>query len=298
MAVLPRAEIDVAPSLVVSLLAGQHPDLAHLPVRLAGSGWDNTLFRLGEDLVVRLPRRQVADSLMVAEQRWLPALTAELSVPTSAPVRLGLPGPGFPWHWSVCPWIDGVGGTAVPRVDRTQAARALALFLTEFHRPAPADAPVSPVGRGGPLAARDAVVRARLAALPATPFLPLEPLLAVWDAAVAAPPWSGEPFWLHGDLHPGNVVLTPTGALAGVVDFGDLCAGDPATDLAAAWLHFDADGRAAFSTAYGQRWPDPATWTRARGWALSIGSAMLASSDDAPELRALGVEILAAVLED
>ncbi|MFJ6001865.1 aminoglycoside phosphotransferase family protein [Arthrobacter sp. NPDC092385] len=299
MAVLPRAEIDIAPSLVLSLLSEQQPDLAGLPLGYAGNGWDNALFRLGEDLVVRLPRREVAEALMIAEQRWLPRLATHLSVPTSVPLRAGVPGSGYPWHWSVCRWVEGAAGSTVPRAVRRRAARPLARFLAEFQQEAPADAPVSPVGRGGPVAVRDDVVRARLASLPALPGLPAARLLHVWQAALAAPAWSQASLWLHGDLHPGNLVLGPDGTLAGVVDFGDLCSGDPATDLAAAWLVFDAAGREAFRAEFDALRPtDPATWTRACGWALSMGSAMVASSDDSPDVRVLGLEILSAVLED
>ncbi|MHA7146311.1 aminoglycoside phosphotransferase family protein [Arthrobacter sp. TmT3-37] len=296
MAVLPRAEIDIPPSLVVSLLADQHPDLADRALRSAGHGWDNELFRLGPDLVVRLPRRQVADALMVAEQQWLPVITARLAVPTSAPIRCGVPGPGYPWHWSVSRWIEGESGITVPRARRLPAARPLARFLAEFQQPAPPGAPVSPVGRGGPLAARDDVLRGRLASLPNAPETLL---LRVWDEALAAPAWTGPDLWLHGDLHPANLVLGPDGVLAGVVDFGDLCSGDPATDLAAAWLGFDAAGRSVFRTELEALRPvDAATWARARGWAMSMGSALAASSDDAPEFLALGLEVLSAVLED
>lgn len=296
MAVLPRAEIDIPPSLVVSLLADQHPDLADRALRPAGHGWDNELFRLGPDLVVRLPRRQVADALMVAEQQWLPVITARLAVPTSAPLRCGVPGPGYPWHWSVSRWIEGESGITVPRARRLPAARPLARFLAEFQQPAPPGAPVSPVGRGGPLAARDDVLRDRLASLPNAPE---GLLLRVWDEALAAPAWTGPDLWLHGDLHPANLVLGPDGVLAGVVDFGDLCSGDPATDLAAAWLVFDAAGRSVFRTEIEALRPvDAATWARAQGWAMSMGSALAASSDDAPEFLALGLEVLSAVLED
>ncbi|TKV27876.1 aminoglycoside phosphotransferase family protein [Arthrobacter sp. NamB2] len=299
MAVMPRAEIDIGPSLVLSLLIEQHPDLAHLPLRFAGHGWDNVLFRLGDELVVRLPRRELAGALMDTEQRWLPGLTAHLAVPTSAPVRTGLPGPAFPWHWSVCRWIEGASGITLRRAARRAAAPQLARFVAEFQQQAPAGAPVSPVGRGGPLAARDDVVRARLTSLPALPKLPIPRLRHVWEGAVAAPTWKQAPLWLHGDLHPANVVLAPGGSLAGVVDFGDLCAGDPATDLAAAWLMFDADGRAVFRREVESLRPtDAATWDRARGWALSMGSALAVSSDDSPEFLALGVEILTAVVED
>ncbi|MHA7282281.1 aminoglycoside phosphotransferase family protein [Arthrobacter sp. TMS2-4] len=299
MAVMPQAEFDVTPSLVDTLLDEQMPELAHLPVRFVSGGWDNTLFRVGDDLVARLPRRAVADALMVAEQQWLPRLTATLPVPTSAPLQFGRPGAGYPWHWSISRWIDGASGSTVPRAARSSAASPLARFLAEFHRSAPTDAPVSPVGRGGPLAARDGVVRPRLAALPEGVGVPAGSLLRVWDTALAAPGWSGEPLWLHGDLHPANVVLAPDGTLAGVVDFGDLCSGDPATDLAAAWLHFDAVGRSVFRAETERLRPvDAATWDRARGWALSMGSAMAASSDDSPAFLRLGVETLAAVLED
>ncbi|WP_434992855.1 aminoglycoside phosphotransferase family protein [Arthrobacter sp. Ld5] len=296
---MPQAEFDARPSLVRALLDDQLPELAHLPVRFAGSGWDNTLFRVGEDLVARLPRRAVADALMVAEQQWLPGLIATVSVPTSAPLRIGRPGAGYPWHWSVSRWIDGASGSTVPRTERSRAAVPLARFLAEFHRPAPADAPVSPVGRGGPLAARDGVVRPRVASLRGVPGVPADALFRVWENALAAPVWSGVPLWLHGDLHPANVVLAADRTLAGVVDFGDLCSGDPATDLAAAWLHFDAAGRSAFRAETERLRPvDAATWQRARGWALSMGSAMAASSDDSPTFLRLGVETLAAVLDD
>lgn len=294
MALMPVAEIDVVPSLVVSLLEQQHPDLADLPLRFAGNGWDNAIFRLGEDLLVRLPRRAVADPLMVEEQRWLPGLTAGLDVQTSSPVRLGGPGEGYPWHWSVSRWIAGGSGLTLPRARRGPAAAPLARFLVAFQRPAPADAPVSPVGRGGPLTARNEVVRERLASLAGDPDLS-----AAWDRAVAAPAWAGVPLWLHGDLHPANAVLTPEGGLAGVVDFGDLCSGDPATDLAAGWLFFDAAGRSAFRSEVERLRPtDEATWDRARGWAVSIGSAVAASSDDAPDLHTLGREALAEACAD
>lgn len=296
MALMPPAEVRLTPSLVASLLADQHPELADLPLTYAGHGWDNVLFRLGDHLVVRLPRREAAEPLMVAEQLWLPDLVSGLDLPTSAPLACGSPGAGYRWHWSVCRWIEGASSNTVPRADRRAAAAALARFLAGFQRPAPPEAPVSPVGRGGPLEARDAVVRARVEALRG---MPTGRLLQVWVAALAAPPWSAAPLWLHGDLHAANTVLAPDGALAGVVDFGDLCSGDPATDLAAAWLHFDAAGRAAFRAELEHLRPtDAATWTRARGWALSIGSALLASSSDAPSLVELGAQTLAAVLED
>ncbi|GAA5015577.1 hypothetical protein GCM10023317_54870 [Actinopolymorpha pittospori] len=88
---------------------------------------------------------------------------------------------------------------------------------------------------------------------------------AVWDDAVSAPRWEGPPVWLHADLHPANVVVSD-GTIAGVIDFGELCAGDPATDLAVAWLLLPTDASSRFFDAYAH--VDDATVRRARGWAV------------------------------
>jgi aminoglycoside phosphotransferase (APT) family kinase protein len=98
----------------------------------------------------------------------------------------------------------------------------------------------------------------------------------VWDRALAASDWTGPPVWLHGDLHPHNLLLAPSGGLVAVVDFGDITAGDPATDLATAWLTFDARARRRFRAELEERrGVDEATWDRARGWALVIASAVV-----------------------
>ncbi|MBG6184605.1 aminoglycoside phosphotransferase (APT) family kinase protein [Arthrobacter sp. CAN_A214] len=298
MPATPAADYTVTAALVRGLLEEQHPDLASLGLRFAGSGWDNVLFRLGDELVVRLPRRSMGADLIRSEQRWLPELGGHLPVATSSPVRVGVPSSLYPCPWSIARWIEGRVGCTVTPAGRNGAARQVAEFLLAFQQPAPGDAPVSPGGRGGPLAARDAVVRARLdAGLPAA-APPAGEMLALWGELAGVPVWSGRSLWLHGDLHAGNLVLGPAGDLRGVVDFGDLCSGDPATDLAAAWLVFDAAGRRVFRDLLeGARPTDAATWQRARGWALSMGSAMAAGSDDNPEFRALGIASLWGVLE-
>jgi aminoglycoside phosphotransferase (APT) family kinase protein len=292
MATRPPAEVDVTEALVARLLRAQHPDLAGLPVRLVDHGWDNAVARLGPDLAVRLPRRAVAVPLLRAEQRWLPVLARRLALAVPEPVRLGRPSPAFPWPWSVVPWFDGTVAADLPPADRRAWARVLADAVAGLHVPAPRTAPVNPV-RGGPLAARDAVVRRRLAALPPGDRARL---LGLWDRLAAVPGWSRRRTWIHGDLHPANLVCVD-GALRAVIDFGDLAAGDPATDLATAWLTFDEPGRAAFRARVQERRPvDAATWRRARGWALVLGSAMSAHSDDDPRLAACGRHALAQVL--
>ncbi|WP_211194406.1 aminoglycoside phosphotransferase family protein [Pyxidicoccus fallax] len=293
----PPAEIDLTPTLVHALLAEQHPDLAGLPVRWVAHGWDNATFRLGEDLAVRLPRRASAAPLVEHEQRWLGVLAALCPVPVPAPVRTGRPGATFPWAWSVVPWFIGRHAADEPVAARTPWAGTLAEALAALHAPAPAEAPVNPV-RGGSLAGRSAALAERLAGGHLDRVLPdaRARAEALWRDALAAPAWPGPPLWLHGDPHPANL-LTHDGRLAALLDFGDLTAGDPACDLATAWLTFDATGRAVFQArsdalADAAGPPDPGRWRRAAGWALIMASAMVTHGDDDPVIAAIGEHAL------
>ena len=291
----PAADILVDELLVRRLLRQQHPDLARRDLRLVANGWDNVMYRLGDDLVVRLPRRTIAAKLIEHEQRWLPSFAERVSIPIPAPVRIGIGTEEFPWRWSVIPWLDGELASGTPLEDHGSLADDLATFIRELHTPAAADAPTNPV-RGVPLASRDAVVRERLASGLVPRAKDVAPL---WAAAVATRPWTSPPVWLHGDLHPANILLRG-GRLAGVIDFGDLTGGDPATDLATAWLTFDAAGRASFREALagllGNAGYDDATWARARGWAIVLATAFLTNSADNPAMHAIGAHALNEVL--
>jgi aminoglycoside phosphotransferase (APT) family kinase protein len=286
----PVADIDVNLELVGRLLRAQHPDLADRPLRLVANGWDNTIVRLGDDLCVRLPRRQVAVRLLVNEQRWLPAIAGRLPVSVPTPVRVGVPGEGYPWPWSICRWFDGEIASLVPVVERRAVATELAEFMNRLHVPAPDDAPVNPV-RGVPLAHRDEQIRDRLTS---GKLAREAELLQLWDQLLGTPVWTGPKVWLHGDPHPANLVLHGRpAALAAVLDFGDLTAGDPATDLGAAWLVFDAEGRATFRAGIEA---DDATWLRARAWALAIGTAIAVFADIHPGLADAGEHAINQVL--
>ena len=289
---MPTAEVQVPPQLVRRLLADQHPDLAGLSIEVLANGWDNVVCRLGEDHLVRLPRRAVSAALVLNEQRWLPSLAGQLPLPVPAPVRIGLPGRGYPWAWSVVPFFSGEIAARTRPADPGEAALALGEFLAALHRPAPADAPVNPV-RGIPLVGRAAGVMSQL------PYLddPSERATAmdVWESASAAPEWDGPPVWLHGDLHPANI-LVDRGRVGAVIDFGDITAGDPATDLAVAWMLLPTRQRAEFRRAYGRA--DDDTWARARGWALALALAFLTHSADNPLMAGIGRRTLDAVLEE
>jgi aminoglycoside phosphotransferase (APT) family kinase protein len=277
--------IDVA--LVAKLLTEQHPDLAHHPLRSIAAGWDNALFRLGDEWAVRLPRRALAAPLILHEQRWLPELAKRLPLPVPTPVRCGGPGRVYPWSWSIVPWLRGQPAADSP-LNAGEAPR-FGAFLRALHQPAPGDAPANPV-RGVPLSHRAAAVEERMERLAARTDCISPAIRDIWRQALAAP-LDRPPTWLHGDLHPRNV-LGENGRITGVIDWGDLTAGDNATDLAAIWMVFpDLEARTAACAAYGEL--SEATIRRAKGWALLFGVVFLDTGlIDNPGNAALGEQIL------
>ena len=245
---MPAAETAISEDLVVALVAEQHPDLADLAVRFENEGWDSAIFRLGDDLAVRLPRRAMNAALLPTEFMWLPRLAERLPLPISAPVRVGHPGCGFPWDWSITPWFDGASWADAPVADEEASARRLGEFVHALATPAPDDAPSNPY-RGGPLVDRDPALRDRIAAL--DDAVDRSRVLEIWDAALAAPV-ATDRRWVHGDLHPANIIVRD-GEIVAVIDFVDLNGGDCAYDLAAAWICFrDPVARAAFIAATGR----------------------------------------------
>lgn len=286
---MPAAEADVSAALLRRLLGAQHPDLADRPVTVLASGWDNVVFRVGDDLLARLPRRELAARLVSHEQHWLPRLAPRLPLPIPAPVRTGQPGLGYPWPWSIVPYLPGQVAAETPLADPAVAAASLGGFLAALHTPAPPDAPANPL-RGVPLADRTDIVMQNLSVV--ADQVDGKAARRVWAAALAAPRWRERPVWLHGDLHPANI-LVHGGQLSGVLDFGDLTAGDPAADLSAGWMLLPADCHQAFRAAAGA---SDASWARAAGWALAFGLVYLAHSADNPQLAAVGRRTLGAVL--
>ncbi|KAA5835083.1 aminoglycoside phosphotransferase family protein [Saccharopolyspora hirsuta] len=247
--------------LVRALLREQQPDLADLELRDVDGGWDNQQWRLGDELAVRLPRTDRAPDLLRTEQKWLPVLAERLPLPVPVPVRTGEPSSLFERTWTITRWVEGEPADRTP-ITALDAAEVLADFLKALHRPAPADAPTSPT-RGLPLADLQQEAKSWFEVI-----ADREDVAAAretWEKAVAAPAWQGPPIWLHGDLHPANVVVR-NGTLAGVIDFGDMCAGDPATGLSAAWILLPAGAATRFFEAYEHA--DEATIARARGWAV------------------------------
>lgn len=298
-AAVPQQEVPVSADLVAGLLADQHPDLLRRELGAATAGWDNAVFRLGADLCVRLPRRALAAPLLLKELDVVPAVAGRLAeagvgVALPLPVRRGRPGRGYPWDWSVCTWAEGLPALELPPAARGPAAAELGRFLQVLHMPAPEGAPGNPFRDGG-LDSIDAAVRSRLARLEGR--RDAAALARLWEHVRRAVPREGPRRWIHGDLHPGNVLLAADGGLRSVLDFGDACAGDPAVDLASAWQFFGRGDRAAFTSQLAAAY-DADCWLRAAGWALHFGLLAVATEGTERAFARNGEATLAALLED
>ena len=256
-------ELDIDITLVARLLAGQFPHWADLPIeRVEPAGTDNAMYRLGNDMTLRLPRIGWASNAPAREFHWLPRLAPLLPLAIPVPIALGAPAEGYPWQWSICRWLEGERATLDRIADAGQAAIDLARFIRALQTVDPTDGP-PPDGRGEPLATRDEWTRASIAALAGV--IDVDVVTAAWEAALHAPEWPGPPVWIHGDLDSRNM-LVEQGRLSAVLDFGSMAVGDPACDVMVAWKMLPEEHRDAFRTALSV---DDATWARARGWVLS-----------------------------
>ncbi|RZS43782.1 aminoglycoside phosphotransferase (APT) family kinase protein [Herbihabitans rhizosphaerae] len=259
-------EADIDEHLVRRLILGQFPAWADLPIaRLASGGTVNAVYRLGDELSVRLPLTAGGVDDLAREVRWLPRLASALPVPIPTVVATGAPAEGYPWPWAVHRWINGENPLE-GQVARPEALVGdLAAFVLAMRGVAVDGGP--PAHRGGPLTDQDPETRAAIAALGRTdePF-DMGAASAAWDAALAAPPWTGSPCWIHADLMPSNLIVAD-GRLAAVLDFATVGVGDPACDLIPAWNLLPPEARQAFRDAVDV---DDATWARARGRALSM----------------------------
>ncbi len=247
-------ELAIDERLVRALLEEQFPDWADLQLaRVAPDGTVNVIYRLGEDLAVRLPRRNGPETEEDLEMRWLPVLGPQLPVDIPVPVARGRPSAGYPWYWSIHTWGEGESsGGLLPHED-------LVALLAALQRVDPTGGPEPAYGRGEPLATRDAPVRDALERVEAPGALEL------WEEAKRAPEWEEERVWLHGDIDARNV-LARDGRLTGVIDWGGMGVGDPAVDVMVAWKLVAPDEREAFREALAV---DDATWLRAKGWVIS-----------------------------
>ncbi|MEM8682897.1 MAG: aminoglycoside phosphotransferase family protein [Pseudomonadota bacterium] len=288
----PEAEIEISTDLVRELLAEQCSDLSGAPLSRVASGWDNVIYRLGETMAMRLPRRALAATLLGHEQRWLPLLAKQLPIAVPKPLRNGMPASAYPWPWSVVPWFEGSGADQAPP-DGT-AVEQVVRFLESLHVEAPAEAPDNPV-RGQSLSVHAKRMKARVARLESKNLRPAPSVLLAWEAGVAER-LPMEKRWLHGDLHAQNI-LVKDGRISAIIDWGDLTAGDVATDLAVTWSLFEQqEDRQSFWELYR---PDAAMLARAKAWAAYFGIVLIdAGTINSPRHAAQGKTLLRRLAED
>lgn len=256
-------EFPITIALVQRLIEEQFPHWAHLPIeRVPSAGTDNALYKLGSEMVIRLPRIDWAVSAVSKEYAWLSKLAPFLPYPVPTPLAKGIPTEEYPWPWSIYNWLDGTN----PKVDQLEypfkLTEDLASFLRALHSiPIPDDGPTST--RGVPLEKQDKDVRIALKQLEG--MIDVKTATQIWERVLKAPKWTKPPVWIHGDLSPGNLLLQD-GRLSAVIDFGLCGVGDPACDLVIAWNLLPASMRPHFKNALKV---DDATWERGKGWALS-----------------------------
>jgi len=252
--------------LVRRLVAGQFPQWAGLAVeRWPSGGTVNAMYRLGEDMVVRLPLVQGGAGDVSMEQRWLARLAPYLSTRIPEVLGAGKPALGYPWPWSVYRWLAGEHPEAGALSEPVLLAKDLAGFVAAMRSISLPGAPKA--HRGGPVASLDADTQAVIKELRGIPEeeVDCDAAASVWEKTLRAPDWDGPPVWLHADLMPGNLLIDG-GRLASVIDFGCMGVGDPACDLFPAWNLLPDDARQIFREALAV---DDATWIRGRGRTLS-----------------------------
>ena len=283
----PPAEIEITSGLVRSLLTHQHPDLAHLSIQIMDSGWDNVVIRIGEELALRLPRRAVANSLILNEQKWLPFLGPKLPVPIPVPIRTGEPQHDYPFYWSVLKWLPGNAADQSP--PKPIEAIILSAFLKQLHAiELPDNHPKNAV-RDCTLSEKRSDIERRMSSLKDQAYIISPIIMNIWNTALLTEN-DCQKCWIAGDIHARNV-LVDDGKITAFIDWGDMCGGDPATDLSAIWsLLATSDARREAISAYSM---SEATLRGAKGWAVFFGVILLETGlTDTPRHAQMGRKIL------
>jgi aminoglycoside phosphotransferase (APT) family kinase protein len=261
-------------ALARALLAEQFPELATLPVRLLGAGWDNTVYAVGDAWVFRFPRREVVLPGLEIEIELLPVLAPLVPLPIPVPEHVGVPSNAFPWPFFGARLLPGVELCDAPETSREGVAAQIGRFLRELHgndvaAVLGARLPEN-VTRRADMELRVPLTIEKLASIDGLWHSPRDVQSLLDEARASAPP---KQFAVcHGDLHFRHV-LVDGGRVSGVIDWIDFCRGDPALDLQLVWSVLPPNARGAFFAEYGD--VDGETLLRARVIAFSLSAALL-----------------------
>lgn len=265
---VPPAQVDINESVIKGLIDDQFPQFSSLEISFLDSGWDNENYRLGSDYIIRLPRRAAAIPLLQNEMNWLPKLKSALPIGIPAPIYIGKPNEHYPWQWTIIPWYQGMNGC----VNQPGNVQILYLvdFLKKLHSQPIKDAPYND-HRCLPLLDKSDEVVDRINRLKSINDKSKSRLLHLWHQSIVEP-MPDQKCLIHGDMHPRNIIIHQ-GEINALIDWGDMTAGDVATDLASIWMLFDdAQVRASGFAHYRA---DPSLINRSRGWAIFFGTLFL-----------------------
>lgn len=285
-------EVNINNKIVRQLLTQQFPEFTHLKLEsVYPEGTDNKLYKLGDDKVIRMPRMERSAINIKKESQWLSQLVPLLPIAIPEPLAQGQPSINYPFPWLICQWLEGRNPDKENELNYDQAAVDLGNFIVSMQKINFPDAPAC--SRGQPLSTRDQETRKSIKLLDNTFNIGL--LTKIWESLLTTPKWQGRPTWIHGDLHPGNL-LSQSGRITAVVDFGSVGVGDPACDLMAAWTLLTTETRENFRTIIQA---DDPTWRRGCGWALHFGIvAYPYYKDTNPTLADIAKRTLSEVLVD
>lgn len=257
-------ETDITLEIVQELIKTQFPMYADLLIEpVLSAGTENRIYRLGSTMAIRLPFTANASFNIDKEYRWLPQLAPYLPLAIPIPLFKGLPDKNYPWSWYIYNWIEGKHATTKNTNNLHQSAIDLGNFIVALQKINTTNAPISK--RGCALNTIDDEFCTSLGLL--NNVIDVSKAKKIWKRCLNIPSWSQAPAWIHGDLHPGNLLFN-NGKLNAVIDFGIMGIGDPACDMMVAWTLFCADTRNTFRSTVNV---DDATWIRGRGWALAFG---------------------------
>lgn len=291
----PEAEVKIDIPLIKNLLYSQHQDLAHLPLEFMGAGWDNEMYRLGDDYIIRIPRRQIAVELIENEQKWLNSISKRIDSNIQIPehIRIGQPEHGYPWTWSVLPWIKG--NMAIEGYPASDQVKPLVQFLQQLHIIDHENVAPNNSVRGVPLADRLESIESRMKELKTNTSFLSSRIEAIWETALSTS-FTEEKRWIHGDLHPRNILVNDK-KITAIIDWGDMTSGDIASDLACIWMLFEEqNARQEFIQLYGM---DENLIKRSKGWAVMFGTIFLVTGlIDNPQNAKLGQLIFERLEED
>ncbi len=259
--------LKIDQKLAQRLINEQFPEFKNFPIKpVKKQGHDNKTFRLGNDMLIRMPTASEYALKVPIEQAFLPKLKPHLTVPIPEPIKMGAPSCIYPLHFSIYKWLEGdsANNLDIDSKSLETIAKQLAIFLNELRSIHHIDGPVPGQHnwwRGSHISVYSENAQKQIDQL--KNIIDINRARKLWEQA-SQTKWNKAPVWIHGDFSSGNILFNDT-SLTGVIDFGGMGTGDPACDLGIAWTFLKEKSRQIFIEDCAL---DDNTWLRAKAWCL------------------------------